>query len=82
MACVFVCGLFSVKGRGLVGGRGLGLWGRGLVWSVGTAKGGKFGTDCYLALPGWRWEPSAHQPRWASRVSELNLQTTKTNKTH
>ncbi len=57
--CVCVS-LFSVKGRGLKGGRGL-------VWSVGTAKGGKFGTDCYLALPGWWWEPSTHQPRRVSR---------------
>lgn len=79
--CLFVV-CFLWRGGVWWVGRGLGLWGRGLVWSVGTAKGGKFGTDCYLALPGWLWEPSTHQPQRASRVYELNLQTMKTNKTH
>lgn len=40
----------------------------GLGWSVHHAAGSTYETDC-LEDRGFRWRPSIHMPRWASRIT-------------
>lgn len=40
----------------------------GLGWSVHHAAGGPYETDC-IEDRGFRWRPSIHMPRWASRIT-------------